>query len=98
MGMDWRRWTLNYSFLYTGERWNEQENIAYNHMQPWYTSDLSVSFQPIGSSSPSTLHLSPSTLIRITAEVNNLFDQQYDVILNYPMPGRNAAIGLDVTF
>ena len=102
MGMDWRRWTLNYSFLYTGERWNEQENIAYNHMQPWYTSDLSVSFQPIGLISPIS-HIGPKKpkslmSLRVTAEVNNLFDQQYDVILNYPMPGRNAAIGLDVTF
>jgi len=24
-----------------------------------------------------------------TLEVNNVFDQQYDVVLNYPMPGRN---------
>jgi outer membrane receptor protein involved in Fe transport len=23
------------------------------------------------------------------AEVNNLFNQQYDVVLNYPMPGTN---------
>ena len=87
-GFDWRSVTLNYSFLYTGERWNEQENIAYNHMQPWYTSDLSATWQlPIR-----------RYRLRITAEVNNLFDQQYDVILNYPMPGRNAALGLDLNF
>ena len=27
--------------------------------------------------------------MRLTAEVNNLLNQQYDVIRNYPMPGRN---------
>jgi outer membrane receptor protein involved in Fe transport len=28
--------------------------------------------------------------------VNNLLNQQYDVIANYPMPGRNFAIGVEV--
>ena len=28
-------------------------------------------------------------LCKVTLEVNNLLDQQYDVIINYPMPGRN---------
>jgi outer membrane cobalamin receptor len=32
--------------------------------------------------------------LKVTAEVNNLLDQQYDVILNYPMPGRNFALTL----
>jgi outer membrane cobalamin receptor len=32
----------------------------------------------------------------MTAEVNNLLDQDYDVILNYPMPKRNYAVGLTV--
>ena len=86
VGLQWRDLTLNYSFLYTGERWNEQENTAYNHVQPWYTSDLSASYK---------FQVSNYKL-RITAEVNNLFNQQYDVITNYPMPGRNAAVSIEV--
>jgi outer membrane cobalamin receptor len=78
--------TLNYSFLYTGERWNEQENTAYNHVQPWYTSDLSASYQ----------WRMASCELRMTAELNNVFNQQYDVITNYPMPGRNAAVSIEV--
>ncbi|MDE5661327.1 MAG: TonB-dependent receptor, partial [Muribaculaceae bacterium] len=39
----WRGWGLNYSLIYVGERYNQQENIRYNHTQPWYTSDISVS-------------------------------------------------------
>ena len=85
-GLQWRDLTLNYSFLYTGERWNEQENTAYNHVQPWYTSDLSASYK---------LRMTNYD-IRMTAEVNNLFNQQYDVITNYPMPGRNAAMSIEV--
>ena len=55
-------------------------------MQPWYTSDLSLSKQFRGK----------RLEVRAMLEVNNLFSQDYDVILNYPMPKRNYAITLDV--
>ena len=80
----WRSWSLNYSFIYTGERYNQQENIVYNHTQPWYTSDVSIarSFSWGGYSA------------RVQLEVNNLLSQDYDVILNYPMPKRNYRLTL----
>lgn len=75
----WRGLNLNYSFIYVGERWHNSSNIPANYEQPWYTHDLSVAYGlPIG-----------RTRLRATLEVNNLFDQQYEVIANYPMPGRN---------
>jgi len=86
IGIEWNSLTLNYSFLYTGERWNEQENTPYNHVQPWYTSDITASYS----------WKTGKTEWRLAAELNNLFDQQYDVITNYPMPGRNAAISLEM--
>ena len=86
LGADWRDLSLNYSFIYTGERWNAQENTQYNYMQPWYTSDLSAAY---------TFRLRYCSL-RASLEVNNLLNQQYDVIANYPMPGRNFAIGVEV--
>lgn len=84
--VDWHGWHLNYSYIYTGERYNQQENIRYNYTQPWYTSDISLmkSFK-IG-----------SVAMKATAEVNNLFSQDYDVILNYPMPKRNYRFGIVV--
>ncbi len=75
----WKDWNLNYSFIYVGERYCQQENIRYNYVQPWYTSDVSVSRD---------FRLNGVTL-RALLEVNNLFSQDYDVILNYPMPKRN---------
>ena len=79
-------WDLNYSFIYAGERYNQQENIKYNYMQPWYTSDISLArnFQFTG------------IKLRVLLEVNNVFSQDYDVILNYPMPKRNYGLTLDV--
>lgn len=80
----WRSWNLNYSFIYTGERYNQQENIVYNHTQPWYTSDISLSKEFSWS----------RYTARVQLEVNNLFSQDYDVILNYPMPKRNYRVTL----
>lgn len=88
MMLDWRGWHFNYSFIYTGERYNQQENIRYNYTQPWYTSDISLmkSFSVRG------------IAFKVTAEVNNLFSQDYDVILNYPMPKRNYRFGVSLDF
>jgi len=82
----WRRWSLNYSWIYVGERYNQQENIRYNYTQPWYTSDISISRD---------LQLG-SVRCRAQIEVNNLLSQDYDVILNYPMPKRNYRLSLSV--
>ena len=83
----WQRWNLNYSFIYVGERYNQQENIRYNYTQPWYTSDVSLTrdftLGKVG--------------LRATVEVNNLLSQDYDVIINYPMPKRNYRFTLTVT-
>ena len=86
LDLSYKGWDLNYSFIYAGERYDEQENILYNHMEPWYTSDLSLRYQFI-------LH---RTKFIVQAEVNNLLDQDYEVIVNYPMPGRNFSFSLTV--
>ncbi len=82
----WRGWTFNYSYIYTGYRYNQQENIRYNYTQPWYTSDISLM---------KTFSVG-KVRMRATMEVNNLFAQDYDVILNYPMPKRNYRFGVTV--
>ena len=90
LGLDWRRLSVNYSFIYTGERWNGQENSQYNYMQPWYTSDVQASYRfPLK-------RKSSRQELKLSLEANNLLDQQYDVIANYPMPGRNFSIGIEV--
>ena len=86
LGLSYKNWDLNYSFIYAGERYDEQENIIYNHMEPWYTSDLSLRYQFMVNRLQFTAQ----------AEVNNVLDQDYEVIVNYPMPGRNYALTLSV--
>ena len=77
--LTWRNYSLNYSFIYVGERYNQQENIIYNYTQPWYTHDMSLS----------GAWRIKKVVLKATFEINNLLSQDYDVILNYPMPKRN---------
>lgn len=77
--LNWKKWEMNYSFIYTGERYASRANIPTNYVLPWYTSDFSIA---------RTQRLGEGDL-RLTLEVNNLFNQQYEVVICYPMPGIN---------
>lgn len=79
LGLDIRRFSLNYSFIYTGERYSQKANIPVNYVQPWYTHDVNFHFDGI----------LRRHQYRIGCEVSNLLNQYYDVVLNFPMPGRN---------
>ncbi len=80
IGLNIRGWSLDYSFIYTGERYESVANIPENHALPWYTSDLALSKEfPLGRSR-----------LKATVEVNNLLNQQYEVVQCYPMPGTNV--------
>lgn len=88
IGAVWKDWSLNYSFIYTGERYMLGGNIPVNYIQPWYTHDMSlsraVSFSDVD--------------MNISLEVNNIFNQQYEVVKWYPMPGTNFRVVLSLDF
>jgi len=78
-GLSLGSYRLTYSFLYTGERYDSVANIEENHIQPWYTSDISVSAAwPV-----------KACELRARFDLNNIFNQQYEVVTCYPMPGIN---------
>lgn len=83
----YKDWDFNYSFIYTGERYMLGNNTPVNYIQPWYTHDMSLS---------RNISLNNS-LLRVTTEVNNIFNQQYEVVKWYPMPGTNFKIILSYT-
>ncbi len=82
--LGWRKLDVNYSFIYVGERYHNSANIPANYEQPWYTHDMAVSYA----------FNVQAVKFKVTAEVNNVFNQYYDVVLNYPMPGRNYRLTL----
>lgn len=85
--VQWRNWSLNYSYIYTGERYVLPQNTLMNYMQPWYTTDIGLVWDK------KIRHKQ----YRVAVEVNNIFNQYYDVVLNYPMPGTNIRTTLSIT-
>ena len=99
----WRGLSVNYAFIYVGERYHNEANIPANHEQPWYTHDVSVSYEWDTPRPPTPDTPQPpleggvrgqkakhSPRLYFAMEINNLLNQQYDIILNYPMPGING--------
>lgn len=83
-----RSWSWNYSFIYTGERYEAVANIPENYARPWYTHDLGLSRE----------FTFDGWQLRATVEVNNLFNQQYEVVQCYPIPGTNFKVKLNFLF
>lgn len=88
LNIELRNYTLNFTLMHIGSRYNQQENIKANFMPAWTTSDISV-----GAKFDVWKYK-----LSLLAEINNLFNSDYQVILNYPMPRRNLrfTIALDI--
>lgn len=85
---DYKDWGFNYSAMYVGKRYDvNQDNNQYNYVQPWYTHDLSVQKRFNWAKHQ----------FKVSFEVNNVFNQYYDVVINFPMPGRNFKLILNYT-
>ncbi|AOM80368.1 TonB-dependent receptor plug domain-containing protein [Pedobacter steynii] len=82
--VSYKNLAMNYSYLYTGERYDQSANIAQNYVQPFYTHDMAIHYHAV-------IH---KRKVRVTAEMNNMFNQAYEVITNYPMPGRSYRFSL----
>ena len=83
----YKSWELNYSFIYTGERYDVSANTPENYRLPWYTSDFSLAKKFSWRKYD----------FKLTLEVNNIFNQQYEVVRSYPMPGTNFKFILNLT-
>lgn len=86
---NYKGWDLNYSFVYAGKRYTSSENNDKKYLVlAWYTHDLALA---------KSLRWQ-KTDFRLTAEVNNILNQQYDIVQNYPMPGTNFKFIVSTTF
>ena len=83
-----RNYNLNYSFIYTGERYSQKTNDPVNLLQPWYTHDLSLSRDILWK----------KYNCKVAVEVNNIFNQYYDVVANFPMPGRYYRVSIGIQY
>ncbi|MEJ5962757.1 TonB-dependent receptor [Pedobacter immunditicola] len=90
MGGDWKKLELNYSYIYSGERYNQlstYQNAVYNRMEPWYTHDMGIGYK---------LNVM-GRKAKVNMEVNNIFNQDREIISNFPMPRRFYRFKLSYT-
>jgi len=83
-----KQFTLTYSSLFNGFRYVLGENSYDNMLHGWWVSDVTALYD---------YKIKKNTL-RLKAEANNLFDLQYEVIKNFPMPGRSFFVTLSLIY
>ncbi len=81
-------WRLDLICFTTSERFSTSANLPAYRLAPWTSLDaaLAKEFKVLGRRATARLSL------------NNLLDEQYEVVDNYPMPGFNAMLNLEVGF
>ncbi len=83
---NYKKWSAGYSILFSGKRYALGENDPSNELPAWNTQDGFVSWQ-INAGKLRTI---------IKGEVNNIFNEFYDVINYYPMPGRSYKLSITI--
>ena len=100
VNLSWKGLSFNYSFIYVGPRYTSSANIPLNYERAWWTHDVSIA-KEWGLQSNRKLENSKTRIIErlyTGIEINNLMNQQYEIIHNYPMPGINGKFVLRVMF
>ena len=81
-------WRLDISAFATGERFTTSANLPAYRLAPWATLDAAAS---------KTLDVRGNNLT-IKLRLNNLLDEHYEIVDNYPMPGYNFLLAASLSF
>ena len=79
---------FSYSFLFSGKRYVQNENIAENSMEGYSDHSISISrsFQIL------------KTHTSVSVEVLNIANKNYEIVKNFPMPGRSVRATLNIRY
>lgn len=84
----WKKYNLRIVNTYTGEQYNDSDNTPYNIVPDYLITNLWLSKQiPLKSFS-----------FMATAEINNVFNIDYQARPGYPLPGINFKAGIQINF
>ena len=100
IGCLYHRTQLSYSLLYVGERFTQGQNVEENRLAPYWDHGLSLTHTfrfPSDKKAPTTAS-KQVVLLKVHLEAMNLADKNYEVIRNYPMPGRQFQAKISVSF
>ncbi|MDR1682326.1 MAG: TonB-dependent receptor, partial [Candidatus Symbiothrix sp.] len=79
---------FHYNWMYSGARYTNQSNLFDYWLKPYSEHGFSLSY-------PFVYHKISG---QIALECLNLWNTQYNVIPNYPMPGRSFRLGIKMTY
>ncbi len=84
INMQYKALGVNLNALFSSYRYRLGEQIPANLVKEWANQDMSISYQ---------ITTKKQIAIKLLAELNNIFNSQYEIIRYYPMPRRNYRIG-----
>lgn len=87
LGLTWRNLTLGADVHYTGYRYTSTDNRQF--LVPYTLVNASASWR---------FHAGRKCLLSLTADGFNLLDEQYQAMLNRPMPLRHFQVGIRMHF
>jgi len=76
--------SINYQFQYTSRRYTDKSNYWDNSLEPYTISNIGCSYE---------FNLDHSSM-NISLQIKNLFNEEFRVIKNMPMPGREYRCAL----
>ncbi|MCI1640091.1 MAG: TonB-dependent receptor [Bacteroidales bacterium] len=89
----WNGWNADLCLFISGKKWSSSANIPDYEIEPWKTGDLHL-VKEIEITGNGKGH----QRIAIGLSLNNLFNEQYEIVQGYPMPGFNYSISLEYRF
>ena len=92
LSLKWGDWSLCWDTTLTGERWSRTANTDDYRIAPWSLSDATISrkITLYGLAGRGTI---PE--LGLGLALNNIFDQSYQIVQGYPMPGFNAMLSVE---
>ncbi|RYY36922.1 MAG: TonB-dependent receptor [Sphingobacteriaceae bacterium] len=85
--VNYKKIGLNYNFSYSSARYYTSNNTPQYYIAPYKLSDISAIYNFSAFKMP----------VMASAEVNNLFNERYEVVRYYPMPQRSVRFTLQIT-
>lgn len=78
---------IYYNQVISSSRYYTNDNLPYDLIPGYSTSDASVVFHLMAKGKP----------VILSAEVNNIFNKNYFIVQSYPMPGRSYRLSIQIT-
>ena len=95
LAFQWEDWSITWDTTLTGERWSRTANIDAYRIAPWSLSDASLS-RKVTLYGLAGRGMVPQLAVGLA--LNNIFNQSYQVVQGYPMPGFNAMLTVEYSW